>query len=173
MKFQLDYTVEILQRTPALLRAMLADLPEAWVMSNEGAETWSPYDILGHLIHGERTDWIPRARIILSQGEGRAFDPFDRFAQFQDSQGKSLVELLDTFDLLRQGSLNSLRSFHLTGDDLRRTGLHPELGVVTMEQLLATWVVHDLSHIAQIAEVMARQYREAVGPWRAFLPVVQ
>ena len=173
MEFQLNQALEILRQTPATLRIFLADLSESWLMSNEGPETWGPYDILGHLIHGERTDWISRAKIILTEGEARTFDPFDRFAQFHESQGKSLDELLDTFETLRQENLSILQFYHLTEKDLRKTGIHPEFGVVTMEQLLATWVVHDLSHIAQIAEVMARQYREAVGPWKAYLPVVQ
>ncbi len=173
MKFQLDHALEILEQTPATLRIFLANLSGSWLMNNEGPETWSPFDILGHLIHGERTDWIPRAKIILEEGESRTFIPFDRFAQFQESQGKSVGELLDTFRKLRQANLNTLQAFHLTDEDLRNTGVHPEFAVVTMGQLLATWVVHDLSHIAQIAEVMARQYREAVGPWKAYLPVVQ
>jgi len=173
MEFRLDIASEILERTPGVLRALLKNLPEYWTRSNEDADTWSAYDVVGHLIHGERTDWIPRARIILTEGEAQPFEPFDRFAMFQESQGKPLNELLDTFETERAGCLSILRSFQLSTSDLKRTGMHPELGVVTLEQLLATWVVHDLSHIAQIAEVMARQYREGVGPWRAYLPVVQ
>jgi len=173
MEFQLDLAMEILRRTPGTLRALLTDLPEAWAQSNAGVDTWSAYDVIGHLIHGERTDWIPRARIILTKGEAHPFEPFDRFAMFQESQGKSLNELLDTFESERAGCLSILQSFQLSTSDLKKTGIHPELGLVTLEQLLSTWVVHDLSHIAQIAEVMARQYREGVGPWRAYLPVVQ
>lgn len=172
MEFQLDHAFEILGRTPGVLRGLLEDLREGWTMANEGPETWSPYDVIGHLIHGERTDWIPRAKIILSKGEDHSFKPFDRFAMFQESQGKSLSELLESFAVLRQENLETLRSFRLTKDDLVKTGIHPEFGVVTLEQLLATWVVHDMSHIAQIAGVMARQYRQVVGPWRAYLPIL-
>jgi len=173
MEFQLDLALEILGRTPDTLRVLLKDLSDAWVQSNEGEDTWSAYDVVGHLVHGEYTDWIPRARIILTQGEAHPFEPFDRFAMFQESRGKSLNELLDTFERARTECLSSLHSFQLSTNDLKKTGIHPELGVVTLEQLLATWVVHDLSHIAQIAEVMARQYRDGVGPWKAYLPVVQ
>jgi hypothetical protein len=173
MEFQLDLAVEILSRTPRVLRALLEDIPVSWAQSNDGGDTWSAYDIVGHLIHGERTDWIPRARIILTEGEARPFEPFDRFAMFEESQGKPLNELLDTFETERADCLSTLQSFRISASDLMKTGRHPELGEVTLEQLLATWVVHDLSHIAQIAEVMARQYREEVGPWRAYLPVVQ
>jgi uncharacterized damage-inducible protein DinB len=173
MEFQLDLALEILERTPGVLRALLKDLPESWARSNEGADTWSAYDVVGHLIHGEQTDWIPRAKIILTEGEAHPFEPFDRFAMFQESQGKPLNVLLDTFESERAGCLAFLRSFQLSTSDLKKTGIHPELGLVTLEQLLATWVVHDLSHLAQIAEVMARQYGEGVGPWRAYLPVVQ
>ena len=173
MEFQLDLALEILGRTPDTLRALLKGLSDAWVKINEGDDTWSAYDVVGHLIHGEYTDWIPRAGIILTEGGEHPFEPFDRFAMFQESQGKSLDELLDTFERARAESLSNLHSFQLSTNDLKKTGIHPELGVVTLEQLLATWVVHDLSHIAQIAEVMARQYRDGVGPWKAYLPVVQ
>jgi hypothetical protein len=173
MEFQLDNAIEILARTPGTLRALLKNIPEVWAQCNEGPDTWSAYDVIGHLIHGERTDWIPRARIILTEGEAHPFEPFDRFAMFQESLGKTLNELLDTFEILRAESLLTLKSFQLSMGDLKETGVHPDFGLVTLEQLLATWVVHDLSHIAQIAEVMARQYREEVGPWRAYLPVVQ
>ena len=172
MEFQLDHAFEILERTPGALRSLLKGLREEWTLANEGAETWSPYDVIGHLIHGERTDWIPRARIILIEGGDHSFEPFDRFATFRESQGKSLSELLETFAVLRQENLEMLRSFRLTENDLVKTGIHPEFGIVTLEQLLATWVVHDLSHVAQIAEVMARQYRQAVGPWKAYLPIL-
>jgi len=173
MAFQLELAREILGCTPGVLRALLKDLSESWARSNEGGDTWSAYDVVGHLIHGERTDWIPRARMILTEGEAHPFESFDRFAMFQESQGKPLNELLDTFETERAICLSILQSFRISASDLKKTGIHPELGVVTLEQLLATWVVHDLSHIAQIAEVMARQYREEVGPWKAYLPVVQ
>jgi hypothetical protein len=141
-------------------------------MANEGRETWSPFDIVGHLIHGERTDWIPRVELLLAHGESRPFTPFDRFAQFRDSRGKSLPELLDTFSELRHSNLARLESLHLKTADLERRGLHPELGAVTLGQLLATWVAHDLNHVGQIARVMGRQYTEAVGPWLEYLPML-
>jgi uncharacterized damage-inducible protein DinB len=173
MEFDLDLASQVLARTPSTVRQLLHGLPDEWAFSNEGPDTWSPFDILGHWIHGERTDWIPRAQIILKFGASQPFEPFDRFAQFRDSQGKSLDELLDTFAALRQANLQTLDAMHLSPSDLDREGIHPELGVVTLRQLLATWVVHDLSHIAQTAEVMARQYGQAVGPWKAYLPVLQ
>jgi hypothetical protein len=151
---------------------MLAGLPPSWTDATEGPETWSPYVIVGHLIHGERTDWIPRARIILAQGDDRRFTPYDRFAQFRESKGKSLSDLLDEFAKLRTENLATLREWALTDAQLALEGVHPEFGPVTLRQLLATWVAHDLGHIAQTARVMAKQYREAIGPWRAYLPVV-
>jgi hypothetical protein len=173
MNFELEHAIPVLRQTPATLNSLLLDLPEPWAIQNEGVETWSPYHILGHLIHAEHTDWIPRARIILEQGETRPFDPFDRFAMFEDSQGKSLAELLETFARLRARSVEHLEQMNLTPDLLEKRGTHPEFGVVTMKQLLATWVVHDLGHIRQVARVMAKQYRDAVGPWKAFLPVLE
>jgi hypothetical protein len=170
--FHLDEAVAILERTPASLRALLAGLPERWVRATEGDGTWSPYDVIGHLIHGERTDWIPRARHILA-GERRPFEPFDRTAQFRASEGKSLGELLATFAELRRESLAALSGMNLTSADLGRTGQHPELGEVTLGQLLATWVVHDLDHVAQIARTMAKVYAGAVGPWSAYLSILQ
>ena len=172
MEFNLEQGISILERTPHTLRAMLEALDEAWTDATEGPETWSPYDIVGHLIHGERTDWIPRARIILAQGTDRHFTPFDRFAQFRDSQGKSLPELLAEFARLRADSLATVAGWRLTGAQLALEGEHPEFGAVTLRQLLATWVAHDLGHVAQAARVMAKQYREAVGPWRAYLPIL-
>ena len=172
MDFDLSDGIAVLERTPATLRTMLNELPTAWIDATEGPETWSPYDIVGHLIHGERTDWIPRARIILDQDPDRRFTPFDRFAQFEESKGKSLAQLLDEFDELRTGNLRVLRDWRLTEEQLALEGEHPELGRVSLRQLLATWVGHDLGHIAQTARVMAKQYRDAVGPWRAYLPVM-
>ncbi len=172
MKFDLEKSLTVLRRTPGVLRALLDRLPPEWTETNEGPETWSPYDVVGHLIHGERTDWIPRARIILEQGESRPFEPFDRFAMLRESRGKSLAELLATFAALREENLRALRSMRLTTEDLERRGRHPELGRVTLGQLLATWVAHDLGHLAQIARTMAKQYAEAVGPWAAYLPVL-
>jgi hypothetical protein len=172
MDFDLATGVAVLERTPETLRAMLAGLPPAWTEPNEGPDTWSAYDIVGHLIHGERTDWLGRARIILEQGPDRRFAPFDRFAQFRESQGKSLAELLDEFARLRAENLATLAGWRLTDAELALEGEHPAFGAVTLRQLLATWVAHDLGHIAQIARVMAKQYRDAIGPWRAYLPVM-
>lgn len=172
MDFALEDAIPVLRRTPAVLRALLGDVPEPWIRGAEGPETWSPFDVVGHLIHGERTDWIPRTEILLKHGETRAFTPFDRFAQFEASRDKSLGELLDTFAELRAANLARLESLRLTPEDLDRRGRHPELGSCTLGELLATWVAHDLSHIAQIARVMGKQYTAAVGPWRAYLPML-
>jgi DinB superfamily len=172
MDFDLPTGIAVLERTPETLRAMLAGLPSAWIDATEGPETWSPYVIVGHLIHGERADWITRARIILAQGADRRFTPFDRLAQFRESEGKSLGDLLDEFAALRAESLETLRGWHVTDAQLALEGEHPAFGTVTLRQLLATWVAHDLGHIAQTARVMAKQYREAVGPWREYLPVM-
>jgi hypothetical protein len=172
MEFDLSTGIAVLERTPRTLRGLLAGLPAAWTDANEGPETWSPYVIVGHLIHGERADWIERARIILAQGPDRRFTPFDRFAQFRESQGKSLADLLDEFERLRAENLTTLTGWRLTEAQLALEGEHPEFGPVTLRQLLATWVAHDLGHIAQTARVMAKQYRDAVGPWRAYLPVM-
>lgn len=173
MNFELDEAVQILSRTPGTLSRLIRGLPEPWVLGNEGPNTWSAYDILGHLIHGEETDWIPRARIILEHGESRAFEPFDRFAQFENSNGKALDQLLDEFEALRTLNLTALRRMNITPDQLALRGTHPELGSVKLKELLATWVVHDLSHIAQATRVMCKQYSEAVGPWKQYLPILQ
>ncbi len=172
MEFDLDDAVAILSRTPAVLEALLGELPPGWTSGDEGPDTWSPYDVVGHLIHGERTDWIPRARIILEAGESRAFEPFDRFAQERESRGKSLAQLLDEFSVLRTKNLAVLHRLDLGADDLARRGRHPGLGPVTLGQLLATWVAHDLGHVAQITRVMAKQYGDQVGPWKAYMPVL-
>ena len=170
--FALDEAMAVLARTPATLDALLRDLPSQWSKANEGANTWSAFDVVGHLIHGERTDWLPRARIILEHGEARPFDKFDRLAQHDASKGRSLASLLDEFAALRQAGLRDLAALRLTDADLDRRGRHPELGVVTLRQLLATWVAHDLDHVMQIARVVARQYSDEVGPWRAYLRVI-
>ena len=172
MNFSFDDALPVLRSTPAVLRAWLKDLPDTWVRANEGAETWSPFDIVGHLIHGERTDWMDRVDIILAHGESRPFTPFDRFGQFEASRGKSLRQLLDTFAELRGANLARLESLELGADDFPRHGRHPELGPVTLGQLLATWVAHDLNHLGQLARVMGRQYTQAVGPWVEFLPML-
>jgi len=169
--FVLRDAIQILGRTPEILRALLAGLPEEWTATNEGPGTWSPYDIIGHLIHGEKTDWIPRARHILQGPAEVPFGPFDRFAQFRESEGMSLDVLLAELERLRRDNLQELTSFNLNETDLDRTGRHPAFGQVTLRQLLATWVCHDLNHLAQIARVMGKRYREAVGPWKEYLSI--
>jgi hypothetical protein len=173
MEHNLLHTISLLTRTPAALNALLRDLPEAWTSRNEGESTWSAFDVVGHLIHGERTDWMPRARIVLQFGETKAFESFDRGAHVRESQGKSLAQLLDEFSHVRSHSLAELRALNLRPEDLKRRGRHPALGVVTLSELLATWAAHDLTHLHQISRIMAHQYREAVGPWSPYLGVLQ
>lgn len=173
MLFSLTQAQEILARTPDILKTLLHDLPEPWLKGNEGGDSWNPFDVIGHLIHGEKTDWIPRARIILEHGESRPFDPFDRFAQFEASKGKTIAELLEIFMLLRQENLATLAHMQLTEEQLALTGTHPAFGRVTLAQLLATWVVHDLDHIGQIARVLAKQYTHNVGPWIEYLSILR
>ena len=173
MEHNLQQTISLLTRTPATLNALLRDLPEAWTLRNEGENTMSAFDVVGHLINGERTNWMPRARMILQFGEAREFEPFDRWRQIRDSQGKSLGQLLDEFARLRSESLNDLRGLNLRPEDLERRGRHPALGVVTLSELLATWAAHDLTHLHQISRIMAHQYREAVGPWSVNLGVLK
>ena len=173
MDFELNQAVAVLRRTPAVLHALLAGLPPPWPNATEGPGTWSPFDVVGHLVQGERTDWIPRVEHLLRHGTAVPFPPFDREAMFRHSKGVSLAELLDTFAALRKENLERLAALSLAPADLDRQGLHPELGVVTLRQHLATWTAHDLSHVAQITRVMARQYTEAVGPWRAYLSLLQ
>jgi DinB superfamily len=173
MEHNLQHTIALLDRTPAVLNALLRDLPEAWTLCNEGEKTWNAFDVVGHLIHGERTDWMPCVHRILECGESRAFDPFDRWAQESESQGKSLPQLLDEFSDLRRQNLNQLRALNLRSEDFSKRGRHPALGVVTLSELLATWAAHDLTHLHQISRVMAHQYRATVGPWAAFLGVMK
>jgi hypothetical protein len=173
MEFNPAEAIAVLTRTPATLNALLRGLPDPWVRCNEGEDTWSAFDIVGHLIVGERTDWMQRLRIILENGETRPFDPFDRFAQVRESQGKSLEQLLDEFARLRKENLAALQALKLQPEDLTRRGKHPALGVVTLAELLATWTVHDLTHLHQLTRVMAHQYHAAVGPWKAYLGVLQ
>ena len=168
----LEQMIPLLARTPAVLNALLRDLPESWTLRNEGKGTWSVFDVVGHLIHGERTDWMPRARMILQFGETQAFEPFDRLAQVRESEGKSLGQLLDEFARLRTENLGELRALNLRPEDLDRRGRHPALGAVTLSQLLATWAAHDLTHLHQVSRIMAHQYRQAVGPWSAYLGVL-
>jgi len=172
MEFDLERGLEILERTPATFRALLGGLSDAWTLPNEGPETFSAFDNVGHLIHAERTNWVPRARVILAQGENRRFGPFDRFAHYEESRGKTIAMLLDEFAELRAENVRIVRGWGLTERELALEGEHPTLGPISLRQLLATWVAHDLGHLAQTARVMAKQYREAVGPWRAFLPIL-
>ena len=177
-EFNLADAVAVLTRTPATLDVLLRGMPNLWVhtnegRSNEGKETWSAFDIVGHLIAGERNDWMPRARVILEKGETRPFDPFDRFVQERESRGKSLDQLLDEFARLRKENLAALQALNLQKEDFTRRGTHPSLGPVTLGELLATWAVHDLTHLHQLSRVMAHQYRDTVGPWSAYLGVLQ
>jgi hypothetical protein len=173
MLHDIQNTIALLGRTPDVLGTLLRDLPNEWTRANEGDQTWSAYDIVGHLIHGERTEWLARAKMILEFGETRTFDRFDRLAQERESQGKTLGQLLDEFAHLRSKNLDELRALNLQPDDLERRGRHPVFGTVTLGQLLATWTAHDMTHLHQISRVMAHQYREAVGPWSVYLGVLQ
>ena len=173
MEQTLQQTMALLARTPATLNAFLRELPDSLTLQNEGGETWSAYDIVGHLAYAERTDWMPRVKMILEFGETRAFEKFDRLGQIKESQGKSLAQLLDEFARIRAENLNDLRALNLQREDLNRRGQHPSLGVVTLSQLLATWAAHDLTHLHQLSRIMAHQYREAVGPWSAYLGVLK
>lgn len=172
MIYSLDKSYQILERTPAVLKTLLDGLDKGWVMNNEGPETFSPYDVVGHLIHGERTDWVTRAKIILEFGLSKPFTPWDRFAQYEESKGKTLQQLLDEFEKVRKENVIWLRSLDLTETDLGKEGMHPKLGKVTLRNLLSTWVVHDLTHIAQITRVMAKQYKEEMGPWPEFFRIL-
>lgn len=172
MKFELNKAIPVLERTPSVLRNLLQELPAEWIQENEGKDTWSPFDVVGHLIHGEKTDWMVRTELILEEGPPKTFEPYDRFAQFKNSKGKTLGELLEEFERLRKDNLNNLRSKNLTDSDLERKGIHPELGEVTLVQLLSAWVVHDLGHIAQVSRVMAKQYKNEVGPWPKYLTIL-
>jgi DinB superfamily len=172
MEFRTEQALQILERTPHVVETMLFGLDEEWIRSNEGPpETWSPYDVVGHYIHGEKTDWIPRMNIILGEGS-KQFEVFDRLAQFRDSKGKTLNQLLDEFKVLRKANLEKLQAAELTDDNLDKTGIHPAFGNVTLRQLLAAWVVHDLTHIHQLSRVLAKQYEEEVGPWTVYMGVL-
>ena len=173
MEHNLQHTLSLLARTPVALNALLRDLPEAWTLRDEGENTWSVIEVIDHLIHAERTNWMPRARMVLQFGESQTFEPFDRLGHKRESQGKSLGQLLDRFGHLRSGNLSELRALNLQKEDLERRGRHPALGVVTLSQLLATWATHDLTHLHQISRVMAHQYRETVGPWSEYLGVLE
>ncbi len=173
MQYSLERAYEILDRTPAVLQSLLNGLSDDWIMPNEGPETFSPYDVVGHLIHGEKTDWVPRAKMILEFGNTKTFDRYDRFAQYEESKGKSLQQLLEEFAVIREENMGWLKSLNLTEDNLDRKGKHPVLGEVTIRNLLATWVVHDLTHISQISRVMAKQYKEEMGPWPQFFRILE
>jgi hypothetical protein len=171
-QFDLESAIEILGRTPLIMKAWVSNLPEAWSSYKHSEDNWSAFDILGHFIHGEKTNWIPRAKIILQQEGTKEFEPFDRFAQYDDSKGKTIETLLDEFVLLREKNLDILRGFDLKPADWERQGIHPEFGVVTLKELISTWVVHDLDHIAQLAGEMAKRYTDEVGPWGPYLGVL-
>lgn len=173
MTFNLSKSIEILSKTPETLNSLLNGLSDEWLHNNEGDNTWSPYDVIGHLVHGEKTDWIVRAKIILSSERNKTFEPFDRFAQENDSKGKSIHELLEEFSKLRSQNLQELKTLQISESDFTKKGMHPELGEVNLQQLLATWTVHDLGHIAQIARVMSKQYAKEVGPWNAYLGILK
>lgn len=171
MKFSLADTISILKQTPATVRGLIQDLPDEWAQQNEGSETWSPYDVVGHLIHGEKTDWIPRTKIILYE-EDKRFTPYDRFAQFKESAGKSTKDLLDEFEVLRNENIEELLKLDLQPTDFDKTGIHPVFEAITLRQLLAAWAVHDLGHVVQISRVIAKQYKEEAGPWPKYLRVL-
>jgi hypothetical protein len=172
MKYSFETAYEILERTPRVLSSLLRGLDENWVMNNEGDDTFSPFDVVGHLLHGEKTDWTVRIRRILEHGTAMPFEPYDRFAQSEESKGKNVIQLLDEFEKLRNENLQWLKSLELNEADLDKKGMHPSLGEVTLRNLMATWVVHDLTHIAQITRVMAKQYKEEIGPWTEFFRIL-
>jgi len=172
MEFKLDLALEILEQTPKVINELAGSVSPDWTDKNEGENTWSPYEIVGHLIHGEKTDWIPRIKIILSQKSDKRFKPFDRFAQINESKGKSMKQLVEEFTVIRKQNLGILRSLKIKDSDLNRKGLHPVFGEVNLRQLLSTWVVHDLGHIAQISRTMSTQYKSEVGPWIQYLGVL-
>jgi hypothetical protein len=171
MLFKINESIKILERTPLILEILLSDLDVKWIINNEGPDTWSPYDVIGHLIHGEKTDWIPRMLIILGEGKNKRFTPYDRFAQFEESRGKTLVDLLSEFEILRSNNLRILKEINFTEDLLGKKGIHPEFGEVTLKQLLATWAVHDLGHLSQVTRVMAKQYEKEMGPWVKYFSI--
>jgi len=172
MKFNLNQAISVLEKTPSVLKTLLSNLSSEWTHQNEGENTWSPYDVIGHLVHGEKTDWIPRLNIVLDGTPNKTFEPYDRFAQFEMSKGKSLDDLLNEFESLRKDNLIELKSKQLSNDDLALYGIHPELGPVSLSQMLSAWVVHDLGHIAQISRVMAKQFKSEVGPWPRYLTIL-
>lgn len=172
MQYDVEKAIEILERTPKVLNELLNGISEEWIRNNEGENTWSPFDVVGHLIHGEKTDWLQRTKIILEYGTEQAFEPFDRFAQYEVSKGKTISELLSEFEKLRSENMKVFKTMDLT-DNLGKKGKHPELGVVTLSNLLSSWVVHDLGHISQITRVMAKQYKEEVGVWTQYMGILK
>lgn len=172
MKYSLERSYEILDKTPAVLQALLGGLPDDWVLPNEGPETFSPYDVVGHLIHGEKADWTVRTKMILKFGNTQTFEKYDRFAQYEESKGKSLQQLLDEFAAIRKENIVWFKALNLTKQDLDSKGMHPVLGEVTLRNLLSTWVIHDLTHIAQVTRVMAKQYKDEMGPWQEFFRIL-
>lgn len=173
MNISVSDAINLLSRTPHVLKDLLSGIPDTLLHATEGGDSWSPYDVVGHLIHGEKTDWIPRMKICLSDSDNKTFTPFDRFAQFEESRGKSIHELLETFHQLREENITTLHNFQLSSADFERTAIHPAFGTVTLQQLLATWVVHDQNHIYQITRTVSHQYREETGPWKAYLKIIQ
>jgi len=172
MNYSIDKSLEILDRTPRILETYLGDLSDEWIFCNEGDETWNAFDIVGHLIHGEKTDWIPRLKIILDDSENKTFKPYDRFAQFNESKGKSIRQLLEEFSKLREQNIEFLKSLNISETDFNKKAIHPSLGEVTLKNLLATWVAHDLGHISQVSRVMAKQYKDEVGPWIEYISIL-
>lgn len=172
MNFDLEKSFEIWERTPAALRTLLKNLHSDWVLNNEGPETFSPFDVVGHLIHGEKTDWPVRIKMILEDGTSKTFVPYDRFAMYHESEGKNIAQLLDAFEVIRKQNVRWLHSLNLSATDLIKKGVHPKFGEVTLQQLLATWVVHDLTHISQVTRVMAKQYKDEIGPWLEFFRIM-
>lgn len=173
MMFELHKSKQLLTRTPSILESMLSGLSEEWLKNNEGEMTWSPYDVVGHLIHGEKTDWLTRAKIILSDTENKTFEPFDRFYQMNEGKERTILDLLKEFREIREHNLNELNTLEISEIDLTKKGMHPEFGEVSLKQLLSTWVVHDLGHISQISRVMAKQYESEVGPWKEYLGILK
>jgi len=173
MNFELNKSIEILERTPKVLNTLLNGLSDEWINNNEGENTWSPYDIVGHIIFGEKTDWIVRIKTILSDYENKIFEPFDRFAQLNENQNRPIADLIEEFKILRKKNLNELESFNISRKDYEKVGIHPEFGNVTLKELISTWAVHDLGHIAQITRVMSKQYKNEVGPWINYLGILK
>ncbi|WP_237446720.1 DinB family protein [Shimazuella alba] len=172
-RFKLNDALEILSKTPKVLRMLLGGLPDEWIHANEGENTWSPYEVLGHLIHGEKTDWLIRVQTIIDHGDSKTFEAFDRKAHLQNKKEKSLPMLLDEFAAIRSKNVQQLQTLIIENEDLNRIGKHPDFGIVTMRELLSTWTVHDFNHIAQIVRVMGKYYADEVGPWKAYLGILQ